>query len=128
MSNSCDTVIVLTSGKQDRGTRATLALAWGCAALAMGKSVILYLTMDGTVWALQGACGQVQVGGFEPLSEYLEQFLELGGQIMVCAPCSEYYCAVGSELLTGQLVPQAELTGLATIVSRVGPGTQVISF
>lgn len=128
MSTSVDTVIVITTGKQDRGTRATLAAAWGCATLAMGRSVSIYLTMDGTVWAMQGAAKHVQVGGFETLDVYLEQFLELGGKIQVCAPCSEYYCAVGPETAGGTLLNEAELTGLASIVARVGPDTQVVTF
>jgi len=123
-----NTMIVLTSGKQDRGSRATLALSWGCAALAMGQSVTLYLTMDGTTWAMKGSALQVQVAGFDPLSVYFEQFTELGGQITVCAPCSEHYCSI--ELLKpgGKLRNTATLTGLTTIVSQIGPETKVIAF
>ena len=121
------TMIVLTTGKQDRGTRATLAFSWGCAALAMGQRVALYLTMDGTVWAVQGSDRGGAVSGFEPLGEYVEQFLALGGEILVCAPCSEYYCSLDG-IQPGAILRQGtSLVGLATIVHRIGSETKVIT-
>ncbi len=121
------TMIVLTTGKQDRGTRATLAFSWGCAALAMGQRVALYLTMDGTVWAVQGSDRGVAVSGFEPLGEYVEQFLALGGEILVCAPCSEYYCSLDGIQPGAVLRQGTSLVGLATIVHRIGSETKVIT-
>ena len=124
-----DILMTLSTGKQDRGTRATLAFSWACAALAMGEKTTLFMTMDGTVWATKGAMKGVEVGGFEPLSEYLEQFLALGGELLVCAPCTEYYCSFDdddNEKLT--VIKEAKLTGLATIVSLLGKYTKVISF
>jgi len=121
-------IIVLTTGKQDRGAKATLALSWGCAALALGKSVSLFFTMEGTVWALAGAMKGVAVGGFEPLANYLDQYLDLGGEILVCSPCSDYYCSWSPEELPARLIPQAKLTGLTTIAAMCGPGTNIITF
>jgi predicted peroxiredoxin len=128
MSKELGTMIVLTTGKQDRGTRATLAFSWGCAALAMGQTVAVYLTMDGTVWASKGAADNVSVAGFETLDCYIEQFLALGGEILVCAPCSEYYCSFTPASGHSALLPEAQLVGLATIVSRTGQGTKIITF
>lgn len=128
MSAENNVVVVLTTGKQDRGTRATLAFAWACTALAMGKSVSLYLTMDGTIWAMKGTMKGLKVEGFEPLPQYLEQFLLLGGELMVCAPCSEYYCSFDRDKISSTLIPEAKLVGLTTIVSKVGPGASVVTF
>ena len=127
MNDRPDILITLTNGKQDRGSRATLAFAWGCAALAMGQTVTIYLTMDGTVWAARGAMKSVEVGGFEPLTDYLEQFVALGGKILVCAPCTEYYCAFEKEAVSNALIEEAEVTGLATIVSLIGDKTKVVT-
>ena len=128
MQTPFDTVIVLTTGKQDRGTRATLAFSWGCAALAMGQRVALYLTMDGTIWASRGAMKDVAVAGFEPLQNYQQQFVSLGGQLLVCSPCSEYYCDFQRDECPSTLVDEATLVGLATIVARIGSATRVITF
>ena len=130
LEDSTDTVIVLTTGKSDRGVRATLAFGWACTALALGKNVSMYLTMEGTVWAMQKSAKSVKVEGFEPLQEYIDQFIELGGKILVCAPCSEYYCSLpqSNDESNYNLIPQAKLSGLSTVVSKVTSQTNVISF
>lgn len=128
MNSNTDTMITLTTGKQDRGTRATLALSWGCAALAMGQNVSIFLTMDGTIWASKDSAKEVTVAGFEPLEDYFEQFSELGGELLVCAPCTEYYCSVYKDEIRGVIRAEAELTGLATIVSKIGDTTKTITF
>ena len=128
MPHHPDLLIVLTTGKQDRGTRATLAFTWGCAALAMGQSVSMYLTMDGTVWAMRDATRGVTVDGFEPLANYVEQFLAMGGRLLACAPCTEFYCSQDRPRVQEVLVEGATLTGLASIVALQGPGTRVVTF
>ena len=128
MSNEEHVVVVLTTGKVDRGTRATLAFAWACTAMAMGKSASLYLTMDGTIWAMKGAVTGLQVEGFEPLSQYLEQFILLGGELLVCAPCSEYYCSFDRERMATAMIPEAKVVGLTTVVSKTGPGGSIVTF
>jgi predicted peroxiredoxin len=128
MSHQYDSLIVLTTGKQDRGARATLAFSWACSALALGKRTAMFLTMDGTVWGIEGSAATVQVQGFEPLSNYIETFRGLGGVVLVCAPCTEYYC---SHARAGEAVPLldgAELAGLATVVSAAGPNCTVVTF
>ncbi|MFH0803084.1 MAG: DsrE family protein [bacterium] len=128
MSEDSSLMIVLTTGKQDRGTRATLAFSWGCAALSLGKKVSLYLTMDGTVWAMHGAMKGVEVNGFEPLKNYKDQFVEFGGEILVCAPCSEYYCSSDQKQLSESLIAEAKLVGLTTIAAKADTKTQIITF
>jgi len=128
MGKETTTLITLTTGKQDRGTRATLAFSWGCAALAMGQKVSMFLTMEGTVWAVRGSMRDVEVGGFEPLEDYLDQFLALGGELLVCAPCSEYYCAFDRGSIRDTFVQEAKLTGLATIVSLMDEHTKMVTF
>lgn len=128
MQNSSDTMIVLTTGKQDRGARATLAFSWACSALALGKTTSLFMTMDGTIWAMKKAVDGVQVDGFEPLSNYLETFISLGGKLLVCAPCTEYYCSVDSSIGPTVLIEGAELAGLATVVAAAGQKCTVVTF
>jgi len=124
-----DVVVVLTTGKTDRGVRATLAFGWACTALALGKNVSMYLTMDGTIWAMKNSAKNVKVEGFESLQQYIDQFIDLGGKMHVCAPCSEYYCSLTSEDKSDyQLIHHAKLSGLSTVVSMVTSQTSVIAF
>jgi predicted peroxiredoxin len=87
----------------------------------------MFLTMDGTIWALQGSADSVKVEGFEPLKEYIDQFKDLGGEILVCAPCSEYYCGVSEEGKT-KLLPEYHPSGLSSIVGMITPQTSVVTF
>lgn len=128
MNEVYDSVVVLTTGKQDRGSRATLAFAWGCSSLALGRKTAMFLTMDGTTWAMHGATTKVQVQGFEPLRDYLESFLVLGGKLFVCAPCTEYFCGLAGEEDRDRLIEGAEPAGLATVVSSAGPGCHLVTF
>ena len=129
LRNDTEVVVVLTTGKTDRGVRATLAFGWACTALALGKRVSIYLTMDGTVWAMQNAAKNVKVEGFENLQEYIDQFIDLGGKILVCAPCSEYYCSFPHTNETDyRLISEAKLSGLSTVVSMVSSNTSVVTF
>ncbi|MCC6806618.1 MAG: DsrE family protein [Deltaproteobacteria bacterium] len=122
-----DVVVVITTGKSDRGMRATIALGWACTALALGKTVSVFLTMDGATWAARGAADGVQVEGFEPIHAYLEQFFSLGGELLVCAPCTKFYCGRrdGQE---NALIPGVRIAGLSSVVSLAGTQTQVITF
>ena len=128
MTETDSMMVVLSTGKHDRGARATLAFSWACTGLAMGKKVTIFLTMEGTIWGLKGAAETVKVEGFDPLHEYLEQFIALGGEILICAPCSEYYCSIPKLKKGEELIPEAQLSGLSTIVSMINPTTSVVSF
>ncbi|MDJ0763430.1 MAG: DsrE family protein [Myxococcota bacterium] len=128
MSNLENVVVILTTGKQDRGARATLAFGWACTALAMGQSVTIFMTMEGTIWALKDATKDVKVEGFEPLDEYLSQFIDLGGELLACAPCSEYYCSFDPTLVRNNLHPNVQLAGLSTVVSKAISNASVVTF
>ena len=129
LKQETEVVVVLTTGKTDRGIRATLAFGWACTALALGKRVSIYLTMDGTVWAMQNAAKNVKVDGFENLQEYIDQFIDLGGEILVCAPCSEYYCSFPQKNEADyRLISEVKLSGLSTVVSMVSSSTSVVTF
>lgn len=122
------TLVVLTTGKHDRGTRATLAFSWACTALAMGQSAAVFCTMEGTVWAYRHSLAQTRVDGFDPLEVYVEQFWTLGGRLLVCAPCSEYYCNYDGGNNEPTLMEGAEVTGLTSVVSLIAPGSTVVTF
>jgi uncharacterized protein len=109
-------LIMLTTGAEDRGNRATLAFAMGVSSLISGVETTLFLTMGGTFWSRPNACAKVHIDGFEPLSRYLGQFSDLGGKVLVCSPCHEFYCSSASD---SELLEGAELAGLTHVVDQV---------
>ena len=109
-------MIILTTGPEDRGNRATLAFAMGVSSLVSGVDTTVFMTMGGTFWSRQSACSKVHIDGFDPLSSHIEQFADLGGKVLVCSPCHEFYCSVAKD---AQLLPGAELAGLTHVVDQV---------
>ena len=59
---------------------------------------------------------------------YFEQFVLLGGQTVVCAPCSEFFCRYDRKAVLDSVIPEASLGGLSTVVSMVARGTSVVTF
>jgi predicted peroxiredoxin len=106
-------LIVLTTGPEDRGNRATLAFSMGMAAVISGVDTTVYLTMSGTFWSRWKASEAVHIDGFEPLSKYMKQYLENGGHLLVCSPCAAFYCSIAED---AALIEGAELCGLTHIV------------
>ena len=78
--------------------------------------------------SMKGMADSVKVEGFEPINEYIEQFISLGGKMLVCAPCTEYYCNFENPNGKTSLLPDATLGGLSTVVSMVTPNTSVVTF
>ena len=109
-------LVILTTGAEDRGNRATLAFTMGVSALISGIDAAIYMTVAGAFWSRQDAVASVHVAGFDPLASYVEQFVELGGKILVCSPCNEFYCSIAR---SSPLMPNAELVGLTHIVDLV---------
>ena len=106
-------LIMLTTGTEDRGSRATLAFSMGVASLISGVDTCMFMTMGGTVWARPTSAGKVHIGGFDPLQEIVEQYVGLGGRILVCSPCDDFYCSMAKD---APLIEGAELSGLTHVV------------
>lgn len=112
-SNKNKLLIILTTGADDRGSRATLAFSMGVAALISGVDTTIFMTMGGTFWSRESAYRRVRIDGFEPLGVYMNQYREAGGKLLVCSPCNEFYCAIGKD---SPLMEGAELSGLTAVV------------
>ena len=115
-SNRDRLMIILTTGPEDRGNRATLAFAMGVSALVSGVATTMFMTMSGTFWSQTSSYDRVHINGFEPLEVYVEQFQELGGEILVCSPCYDFYCSIAQN---SALLPGAHLGGLTHVVDQV---------
>src|SRR3954463_16166214 len=75
--------VILASGAEDGGKRATLALSAACSAQAMGLSPTLFLVGDGVPWVWEGGAEGVHAPWFPPLSDLMETFIECGGQVFL---------------------------------------------
>lgn len=111
--------VILASGPEDGGKRATLALAAACTAQAMALDTIVFLIGDGAHWAYAGHAEQVNAPGFPALADLMESFLDGGGQLLLCSACHAT-CAHG-----GVHRPEVRIRGLATLLSHTVDGGAV---
>jgi len=113
--------VILASGPEDAGKRATLALAAACTAQAMDLDTIVFLVGDGAHWAYEGHAERVHTPGFPALAELIESFVEAGGQLLLCSAC-DAVCAHA-----GLRRRDVRVRGLATLLSHT-VGASAVTF
>ncbi len=111
--------VILASGVEDGGKRATLALAAACTAQAMDLDTIVFLLGDGAYWAYDGHAEQVHAPGFPALADLIDSFVEAGGELLLCSAC-DGICALPSARR-----PEVRVRGLASLLSHTVGGSAV---
>jgi predicted peroxiredoxin len=114
-------LFTLTAFDQESDRVAT-PLVLANSALANGKDVLIWLTMEGVELAKQGAAETVNSKSFAPVSELLEIYIENGGRIGVCPPCAKTHGVTDNNI-----IDSAELMGAVAMLDET-VGRQTFSF
>lgn len=120
-------VLVLATGLDDGGKRATLAFSTACSALAIDMPTHFFLVGDGSHWAYQGHAELIHQAGFPALTELMDTYLELGGKLYICSTCDQV-CSL--PMVDGAILlrrPGVELRGLVSILDYAAEGS-IITF
>ena len=102
--------------------RASFPFVLGNAGLAMDVQAVVILQGSGVWLAKKGYAEHVHAGGLPPMKELLDNFIALGGKILVCTPCikerkiEEGDLIEGAKPVAGATVVQECLTADATLV------------
>ena len=118
-------VVVLASGPEDGGRRATLAFAAACTALSLDLSAQVFLIGDGSHWAYVGASEGVSQKGFPPLAELMDTFIELGGQISICSSCDGVCSLPGRDGEGQRRRREIQPRGLASVLAHLVGGNSL---
>lgn len=117
--------VILATGLNDDGKRATLAFSAACSALALDMTTHIFLVGDGSHWAYQGHAEAIHQAGFPALSELMDSYLELGGAIYLCSACDQV-CSL--PLTDGAVLIRrtgVEIRGLVSILDYAADGATI---
>jgi predicted peroxiredoxin len=119
-------LVLLTSGNEDGGKRATLAFSTACSAVAMDMTPHLFLVGDGSFWAYEGHTHGIHASGFPPLEELVESYLELGGNLYICSACDQV-CSLLPDQHGQSLIKRlgVEPRGLASVLHYTVNGSSI---
>jgi predicted peroxiredoxin len=103
-------VFISTCGPEDP-ERATFPFVMANAALAMDVEAVVAL-QGPSVWvAYRDTLEHVLAGGLPPLKQLVEDFISLGGRLLVCSPCIKHRQMDEKDLIEGaQVIAAAVLT------------------
>jgi predicted peroxiredoxin len=100
--NQEEKILYIATCAGDNPEKAAMPFVMANAALAMDIKATVVLQGNGVYLAHKGYVDTIlHSGGFPPLKELLESFLELGGDLKVCVPCIKSRNIPESELVQG---------------------------
>ena len=114
--------VSLTCAKDDTD-KATVAFVVANAALGSERETVVFLTTEGVRLSQKGYADDVHEEGFLALKELMDNFAEVGGDIMVCTPCFRKRGLDENNLVNG-----ARLVGGAVLVEFLSQGTPCITY
>jgi len=93
----------------DNPEKAAMPFVMANAALAMDVQATVCLQGNGVYLAQKGyAKNMVAPGGFPPMTKLIKEFTELGGKLLVCAPCiKERHLDEAADLIDGAAITAA---------------------
>lgn len=117
--------VILASGDEDGGRRATLAFLAACSARAMDVEALVYLVGDGVCWGLAQHAEYFHASGYPPLNQLIDDFVEAGGQLYQCATktgmCNPYqFEEIGHKSRHG-----VQIMGFASLVDQLSSSSAI---
>lgn len=107
----------------DHPEHATIPFVMGCAALASDIDVVLGFQADGVELVRVGVADGIQAPGFPPLAKLLRDFRELGGSLLVCAPCMNSRGITAADLIEG-----TEIVAAGRFVAEITSATNSLVY
>jgi predicted peroxiredoxin len=120
MPDSEKVVINLATGLED-AERVTVAFLVGGAAVERGKKVTMFMTKDAVRLALPEHAEGTACEGCPPLARLFEQYVDGGGELLVCPICFN-----ARELDEAELVANARLGGATPLWEWIGDEDAIV--
>ena len=115
-------VIISTTGPENI-EKATLPFVVATAAQTIDAQAVIILQASAVLLAKKGMAENVNANGFMPLKKLMDTFIELGGQLFVCAPCMKERLIQPTDLVEGSIVVAA-----GTVAEEVLSATSTLTY
>lgn len=116
-----DLIIVMTKGIYDELSSVGLTLANG--AMTAEMNVGIFLTSSAIDLVRKSGVDHTQVHPMEPLKKLLHDFINRGGKVWACPPCTTARGYDQSSLIDG-----VEISGASVIFERIRNGAKTLTF
>lgn len=116
-----DLIVVMTKGIYDEVSSVGLVIANG--ALTSGKTVGLFLTSSAIDLVRKNGVEHTQVHPMESVKDLLQSFMDRGGDVWCCPPCTS---ARGYD--ENSLIDGVSIHGASVIMERIRKGAATLTF
>ena len=121
MSDESGKVVVnLATGHED-ADRVTVAFLVATAALERGRQVAMFTTKEAVRLGLPGYAQAIESAGAPPVSRLFNQFLERGGELLLCPICFKARGLDEQVIVSG-----ARLAGATPLWEWIGDGSATV--
>lgn len=120
-NETTDLIIVMTKGIYDEVSSVGLTIANG--ALTSGMTVGLFLTSSAIDLVRKNGIDHTHVHPMESLKSLLDSFIERGGDVWACPPCTKARGYDESCLIDGVVIH-----GASVIMERIQKGAATLTF
>ncbi len=118
MSEKQEKIFYMCTCGKDQSERAHMPFVLANAALAMDIQATIVMNGEGVTVAKKGYAETMPAGGgFPPLKKLVDDFMELGGKMLVCGPCIKIRGIDESELIEGASITAAGAVNVEALES-----------
>ena len=116
MTDQTEKILYINTSGEENMEKASMPFVLANAAMAMDIQAKVVMQGPSVTLAQKGFADKLgSGGGFPPLGKLISDFLELGGEIMVCVPCMEKRNITVDDLVEGAVTTAAGKVNLAAL-------------
>jgi predicted peroxiredoxin len=116
-------LFIIATHAADDPERATVPFVLANAAMAMDMTVVLLLQAEGVRLAVIDQAKQINAEAFPPLRTLMNDFVGLGGVLMVCSPCLK-----ARKIQENQVIPGIRIVTAGIIVAEVSSANKTLVY
>ncbi len=121
MAEQEEKLMLICTHAIDNPEVAAIPFAMAVASMAMDVKATIILQADGVYLAKKGFIETMpKPGGFDPFTKLMSDFMDLGGELRVCAPCIKDRNIEESDLIKGaKIIAGGQLVNMALEANAV---------